>query len=63
MNQFNLSKVTTSCVSREGCVPTQVKTMERPQGPVRHNVARNGKRDGARAEKSQENCYFNNLAG
>lgn len=28
--------------------------MERPEEPARHNVAGNGKRDGAKAEKSQE---------
>ena len=33
---------------------TQVKTMERPEEPVRHNVVRNGKRDGAKAERSEK---------
>ena len=30
----------------------QLNTMEKPEEPVRHNVAGNGKRDGAKAEKS-----------
>lgn len=34
------------------CVSTPVKYLERPEEPVRHNVARNGKRDGAKAERS-----------
>lgn len=55
-------QITTSCVSREGCVPAQVKTMERPEGPVRHNVTGNGKRDGAKAERSKEG-RFCGLAG
>ena len=31
--------------------------MERPEEPVRHNVAGNGKRDGAKAEKIEEGLY------
>lgn len=50
--------ITTSCVSREGCVPTQVKTVEEPEEPVRHSVTGNGERDGAKAERSEEDAVW-----
>lgn len=50
------------CVSREGCVSTSVKTVERPEEPVRHNVVRNDKRDGAKAERRKEDVV-KHLAG
>lgn len=46
--------IITSCVSREGCVPAQAKTAEEPEEPVRHSVTGNGERDGAKAERSEE---------
>lgn len=32
--------------------------MERPEEPARHNVAGNSKRDGAKAERSEESMIF-----
>ena len=39
------------------CVSTPVKHLEEPEEPVRHNVTGNGKRDGAKAERSKEGRF------
>lgn len=44
------------------CVSTPVKHLEEPEEPVRHNVIGNSKRDGAKAERREED-RFCGLAG
>lgn len=41
---------------------TGVKYLEEPEEPVRHNVAGNGKRDGAKAERSEEDVKSDRMA-